>query len=413
MNILLISYFFPPDQRVGGYRPYSFAKQLPDFDVNVTVLTSIEENQKNTIIDDLNVKDIYCAKKTNLRELGYKTKILALLELLKLDKLFLFPDPYFPWIRRATKLGKKILKKQKIDAILVTGPPFSTFLVGYNLSKKYNIPLILDYRDPWLGNPFDDYSFNFLEKRVKKNEKRIIEQADMLITVGNEYAELIADNINIDPSEFNIVFNGYFAKDKKERDIKKLEKVFTISFFGNFYLIQKQVVADFLVGLGKMIKNNGLKPSDIQFKYAGKTSRKVLSRMLRDAEINDYFVDLGFLKKEDLMKEITKSHLLLDIVPEGTEYMIHTKIYDYFLGDSHIILVGKKGSIVTLCDDIEQEYTSVSQNISEIKQKLTDLYQKWQTKELKFGCNEEKLTKYSRRNQAKKLVNILKKQYSS
>jgi len=46
---------------------------------------------------------VYYAKRPKLREIGYKIKLLALLELLNLDKLLFFPDIYFPWIKRAVK----------------------------------------------------------------------------------------------------------------------------------------------------------------------------------------------------------------------------------------------------------------------------------------------------------------------
>jgi len=128
MNILLISYFFPPDRAVGGYRPSSFCKYFPEQGINVTLLTSNKEicfNQR-TIQDYPSLKTI-CAKRSILRELGYKTKLLVILELLKLDKLLFFPDLYFPWIKKAVKKCLNFLINQQIDAIVATTPPGLVF----------------------------------------------------------------------------------------------------------------------------------------------------------------------------------------------------------------------------------------------------------------------------------------------
>jgi len=159
MQILIVSYFFPPDFAVGGIRPSSFCRFFPRRGIKVTLLTSNNETCKkdNKIFDFYPNTEAICIQRPKLRELGYKTKILVLLELLNLDKLLFFPDIYFPWIRKAVNKSLSILREKKLDAIIATAPPYSSFIVGYKLSKKLNVPLILDYRDPWSGNPFLNY----------------------------------------------------------------------------------------------------------------------------------------------------------------------------------------------------------------------------------------------------------------
>ncbi|MHA1304984.1 MAG: glycosyltransferase, partial [Candidatus Heimdallarchaeaceae archaeon] len=363
------------------------------------------------IKDYPNLKTI-CAKRPRLRELGYKTKLLVILELLKLDKLLFFPDLYYPWIKKAVKKGLDFLKNQQIDAIVATAPPYSTFVVGYELSKKLDLPLILDYRDPWGGNPFLKYPFQFTEKRAKRLEKKIIEQAGMIVTVGHDYAKLIAENNNISPSEFEIIYNGFFFEDIQFDEREKEKNKFTISFFGNFYLIQKPVVQTFLEALGDFIRKYNLGEKDIVFQYAGNTSRKVIQRMLRKGGIENYYHDLGFLSKKELYEEINKSNLVIDIVPKGTEYMIHTKVYDYAVGNSHILLIGESGAIVDLCRKIEQKYTIEQNNKDKIVKTLEKLYNLWKNGELEYGCNQQELQVFSRKNQAKKLACILMEKFT-
>jgi UDP-N-acetylglucosamine:LPS N-acetylglucosamine transferase len=51
----------------------------------------------------------------------------------------------------AVKQAEEILSKEKIDAIITTGPPHSAHLIGLELKKKFGLKWIADLRDPWTG----------------------------------------------------------------------------------------------------------------------------------------------------------------------------------------------------------------------------------------------------------------------
>ncbi|MHA1408516.1 MAG: hypothetical protein ACTSSG_14215, partial [Candidatus Heimdallarchaeaceae archaeon] len=249
---MLISYFFPPNKSVGGLRSSSLCKYFPKEGLEIVLLTAEEKLlEREDLQKEYNLKEIFIARKARLREIGYKTKILAMLELLNIDKLLFFPDIYFPWIKRAVKEGNLAIEKTKPDKILVTGPPFTSFVVAYKLAIKHNLPLILDYRDPWSGNPFVNYPLKMIKKKVVKFEKKIVSKAELLVTVGQRYAEVIGSTINTNPADFNIVYNGYFAEKGENKKFGKNRVRFTFSFFGNFYLLQKKVFSEVIEGLGE------------------------------------------------------------------------------------------------------------------------------------------------------------------
>ncbi|GAG86822.1 unnamed protein product, partial [marine sediment metagenome] len=96
MKILVISYFFPPSTSVGGLRALSFDQYLPGEGIDVVILTNGTKQQtKQNFLNNTDRSNVYYCKETKLRELGYKTKILPILELFSLDHLFFFPDIYF------------------------------------------------------------------------------------------------------------------------------------------------------------------------------------------------------------------------------------------------------------------------------------------------------------------------------
>lgn len=57
------------------------------------------------------------------------------------------------WIKAAEQACSEVLP-QAVDVILVSGPPFVAFGLARRLAKKLHRPYVLDYRDPWEGNPY-------------------------------------------------------------------------------------------------------------------------------------------------------------------------------------------------------------------------------------------------------------------
>ena len=411
MRILLISYFFPPDKTPGGHRALSFVKYFPKNGIDVVLLTSKKEIEENKDLQKkYELTKFYIKEKPKLREWGYKTKILSALTILKLDHLLFFPDIHFPWIRKALRAGKKAIKETNPSKILVTAPPFSAFIVGFKLSKKFKIPLIIDYRDPWNGSPYIKYPLKIIERRYRKKEQDIVKQAEMIVTVGEEYAKLISNNINKNINEITIIYNGFFKDSLPKKTVSKESQKFTISYVGCLYELRRNTFINFLKGFELFIKKNNLNSTMVEINYAGVLTRKFLEKILEKTHVNEFLVDLGFINDiNEYYTLLRKSHVLPIMIPSKGEYAIPSKLYEYFNANSHILFIGKEGAPVQLSKKIKQEYDIVNEQPEAISKILEELYNKWKNNNLEYGCDQELLLEYSRENQAIKLANILQK----
>lgn len=410
MRLLLISYFFPPDKSVGGLRAASLTKYFPDTGIEVVLLTSQTDLEETKgIQEQFNVKDLFTTKKSKLRYWGYKTKILALLELLNLDKLFIFPDIYFPWIRRAVKEGRKAINQTNPDCILVTAPPFSSFIVANKLSLEFNLPLLLDYRDPWSGNPTIKYPLEIVHKRHFKIEKKIIQRADLVVTVSEECAEVISSNIDFPLEKIEVIYNGYTSIFEDKKNIQKTKKL-KIFYSGSIHSIYKKTFDSFLYALNALICEKNLTPEDICFSYAGDTSRKTIYRKLEQFNIVPFFEDLGYLQGDEYYEQLQESNLHIIFNPEIHKYALVTKIYDYMQVDSHFLIIGKEGAIVKICQEVKQQYALVDEKPENVATMLLTLYKKWKDNKLTYGAQKAFVANYSREEQAKRYANLITKQ---
>jgi len=230
----------------------------------------------------------------------------------------------------------------------------------------------------------------------------------MLVTIGKECATIIEKALLLEKNSFEIIHNGFFNEKILTTQCEKEKQTFTVSFFGNFYLVHKPVFRTFCLGFGDFVKKHSLLPNQVKFNYAGGTSRKVIKRMIHEAEIEDYYHDLGYLGKKEFHCELQKSNVVILLYPKGIEYALPTKLYDYILGNSHILLISDKKDKWAVLDEIEQQYTQSSISTSSISKKLWYLYNNWKNSKLEYGCNEDKMMLFERKNLAYKYAEKIK-----
>jgi glycosyltransferase involved in cell wall biosynthesis len=65
-------------------------------------------------------------------------------------KLLRWLAPISIWLPRALWECARVIRNEKPDALLTSGPPHDVHLVGALLRRRFNIPWVADFRDPWV-----------------------------------------------------------------------------------------------------------------------------------------------------------------------------------------------------------------------------------------------------------------------
>ena len=186
-NILLISYYFAPNNGVGAKRFSYLSKFLFNEGIKPHILT-IKEKYISQIDNSL-VSDGIIHRTFLLPgyPIGKWKKLSRAFEI-----LFGQIDNYIGWVLPGIIKGFLLIKKHKFEIVIVTGPPFSSFLIPYVISFFLKFKFILDYRDPWILYLNNDS--NFKRKINWFVEKKILRRADLIIfntkNAMNGYSEL-------------------------------------------------------------------------------------------------------------------------------------------------------------------------------------------------------------------------------
>ncbi len=103
-----------------------------------------------------------------------------------LARMLLIPDGSILWALPAARKASRMA--HSVDAVLTTGPPFSTHLVGAYLRRRHRLPWVAEYRDNWTANPL--YRRNRLVHWLNvRLERHFHSSASAIVVVSRAAAE--------------------------------------------------------------------------------------------------------------------------------------------------------------------------------------------------------------------------------
>ncbi len=238
MNLLIIAHQFPPLNTGGSHRPFKFAKNLSNFGIQPYIITPKAELHTSSSLDDSLLS-------------GLKSKLNIIRTDIEGEKRSdRWSDTYYfnivdlhaaRWKRYLFKAIEELLETVKIDACLITAPPFSMAKLGIEIKKKFQLPYILDMRDAWSHWLITPYASYWHYKKTLKLEGNALAAADAIVVTS---PQTIADFQELHPQipkkKFHLILNAYDENPPNypeliEMEKASVEKPIRIGYVGSFY----------------------------------------------------------------------------------------------------------------------------------------------------------------------------------
>lgn len=262
-RLLLVAYQFPPVGGAGVQRVAKMTRYLPEFGWDVSVLTV--SNPSVPLEDRSLVEEIPPAtviRRARSWEPGYRWKraltdgvqreapVARWRAKLKrgvhaLATLALQPDPQILWAPDAIRQGLRLLREMPHHAILVSAPPFSSFLTAAALSRRSGLPLLLDYRDEWSisSRYWENLSAHPVAQWIQRRMQRgVLGHADSVIATTRHSARALAREVQAIGRNIPVkcLYNGIDPVDlrpAKEVPHPRTEQRFRLSHVGTLWTL--------------------------------------------------------------------------------------------------------------------------------------------------------------------------------
>lgn len=207
-RLLVLAYFFPPLGGGGCQRTLKLVRYLEPQGWAATVVTAADSDYW---ILDLTLLEEVPASTRIIRVRGLTSlRLLRLLssagvpieqpqggrnpgvvrKLRRLQSWLLIPDGYRSWSQAAARLAAKQIELRNVDALWTTSSPESAHVAGLALKRRFGIPWIADFRDPWVGRATYHPPTSWHDARHRALERAVVEAADRITVVSEAMASL-------------------------------------------------------------------------------------------------------------------------------------------------------------------------------------------------------------------------------
>jgi len=428
-RVLIITYYWPPSGGIGVQRWLQFSKNLADNGWEPVIYTAkdaaypiIDENNLKQVPEGIEIHRVKAPEPNNLlsffRKKGEKSKGVYKLQQQSnvktspVKKLmwfirgnFFIPDARVFWIRRSVKYLDAYLAKNKIDAIVSTGPPHSCHVIGLKLNQKHGTPWVSDFRDPWTSMDYlKQMSLQkFAIKKHARLEKAVLEGSTNVIVVGRTIQKEFQENYNV---ESEVICNGYNSSDETLQP-DSLDTKFTIVHTGSF--MHYRNTDELWAGLSELVRENESLAKHLEIKLVGNVAPIVLDSIERFG-LTDYLNLIAHVDHQ-AAKLIQRSAQLL-LLPidriENAEFVITGKLFEYLQAKRPIVMIGPAhgdaADIIRLCS---AGSVINFEDIQLVKKVVTDKYEKFLNQS--NDCHSTGIDQFSYVQLTKRVVEVLEK----
>jgi glycosyltransferase involved in cell wall biosynthesis len=404
------------DEKVFRIRDYSLLNELNEFSPETKIIrTNLIDPYENIFHRFImGTRTKFSEEKSIIT--GKKSVLKARSKIGNFVNGMLIPDRFVGWLPYAIREGVKIVSKYRPRVIFSSSPPETNHVIALYLTRKYNIPWIADFRDPWTQYYFSRnrlYPFMKLEKYI---EKKVLEKANNVIATTEECKNsFISLYPWLNEQKFHVIPNGYDEDDFMKIKPKKFDK-FTIIFTGNLY---QQTPPDGIFNalnfaLNKMPKMR----KKCQFLFIGKQyasfpaliKKWELENIVKAVTYQEHHECLAYLLGSDVCYYNFSSEKL------PTEMPLHhsAKLYEYLRSGNFIFAVIPENLPVakTICE-AEAGVVIEPDNVIRMRKVLLSLFEVY-IKSEKIPKRTSEITgikAFERKNHTHKLANLLNNLY--
>lgn len=324
---------------------------------------------------------------------------------------FFIPDARCWWIKPSVRYLKNYLKEHPVDAIVSTGPPHSMHLIARALHRKFNIPWVADFRDPWTDIDFykDLKLTSWADRKHHRLERQVLTEATKVVTIGWDCARGLEQ---LGAEDVAVITNGYdFDQPIVEvhHDTSMLDQgtlPFTMSHIG--IIGANRNPETFWQAFADIVETFPETSQPMRIRLIGQVDNSVLESIKRH-NIEKYVEITPYIPHNQVLEEQQKSAVLLLFINNSpnAKGVLTGKLFEYLASGRPILCIGPEdGDSARVLNETETGITVGFNNKEKMITVISDLYQKYVDNQLE-SKQSSLVEKYSRRNLTKDFVKIL------
>jgi len=435
-KVLIISYYWPPAGGPGSQRAVKFAKYLPLFGWQPLIFTVKkgeysywDPSLETDIHPDLKVfksasfepfqlfKKLSGLDSSARLPVGHLTQSNQSLK----NKIFnwiraniFIPDARIGWLPSAVLKLNRLIKQEQIHLIFTTSPPHSLQLIGRHLKKKYQLPWVADFRDPWTDIQYYQVfkRSKFAQKIDRALEKSVLLTSDHLTTVSQTVSEGFIRKVSDANLQKKIAIlpNGFDPEDFPVQS-SKTGGYFTILHTGNLNATQNP--ENFWKSIRAILESDPSLRQSIRIKLIGNAAKDIQQAVLRN-QLQEIVEFQSFIPHSEIVKQVQQADLLLSVIPNvpDNKGIVLSKNFEYIGSGKPILIIGPVDSdIAKIIRSFSNSKTCGYQDAAGCSSFIRQTLQYWQSGNIQLISPADR-EKFSRSHLTRELAGIFDRLHS-
>jgi glycosyltransferase involved in cell wall biosynthesis len=322
------------------------------------------------------------------------------------------PDPQVTWLPVLTRAARRIVRKRKIDLVLITVPPFSSVLLVEKLRREFpRLAIVVDFRDEWLSTTFDLVSFLFSSSErarciARNAEASAVTNATAIVAVTEAARRQIRARYPQEPEgKFHLIPNGFDAGRlrgsatlAKPRSGDRDDRI-VVTYVGTVYAsTEPSTLVQALQSL----------PTELKSRFKLRFIGHIEETRFRDAllQLGEMVELKGFLPQHEALALMNETDYVLLINHDPLN--VGGKFYDYVGGGKPILgAVHPEGETRRLLEELRAGWWAGNHDVEGIRQLFVDAIARGHSPIGEFHPDLGKIAQYERKVLAQRYAALL------
>jgi glycosyltransferase involved in cell wall biosynthesis len=243
LRVVFLAFEFPPLSAGGVHRALAFAEHLAGCNIALDVVTVRTEDYaawSSAPLDEALSARIPPSVRVHRIASGFPAwywRALRSKIAFRAMQYAYWGDPLaFFWRGPLIAAMDRLVAEQRPDVLLATMPPFGVAVLASALARRYRLPWVGDWRDPWTlwrMSPFPTYAHY---RHVKRAEGEALASANVSVATSHvTRADWLALFPSLDPARVVTIYNGYDTDILGRVDAPDRDGTRRIAYVGTFY----------------------------------------------------------------------------------------------------------------------------------------------------------------------------------
>lgn len=430
-KLLVVAYYFPPSGGPGVQRVLNYVKYLPEFGWLPIVLTVAEGDfpaRDESLLQEIpapvpvirtkiiepyrlyrRVRGLPQGAPVDVNVLhdrknsSWKERVIEFIR-----STFFIPDARIGWYPFALRAAKKIFQQHTIHALYSSSPPYTTSVIALSLKRRYQIPWIAGFRDPWSGFLTTPKRWWLPATIERILERQVVSSADLLECAWRGIVKDFQKKFPEVPEDKYIVIPNGFNPEHTFPIPYRKNPQFTLTYTGSLY--GKRNPQPLIDAITQLIVAQKIDRNQLLLQIIGRVGEDIRQQL---SSANFSVKIVPYVPFAESIHYIQHSELLILLVDESPHAcdIVPGKLFEYIAVKRPILAIGPQQSEVgEILNITGTGKIFPPTNISLIADYIYEIYQRWQNgtmERLIAQMNDAEIQKYNRRLLTKKLASLL------